>query len=132
MIAECRSRLPNEEFDAASFLSFTAAVTTEGRAALDALRDLRRVPERDAGRHYPPDSLIFAAERSEDFEFVRLGARASMHEPPRVRALLGLIGTLLVEDASILAKLRHSLNTTTTFKLGLAVDFAAAADWGIA
>lgn len=103
------------------------SVTTEERAALDALRDLRRVPDA-----MPADIIRRLVDlcREGRISFVRL-ARASKYEPPRVRALLGLIGTLLGEDASILAKLRHSLNRTTTFKLGLAVDFAAAADWGI-
>lgn len=102
-------------------------ISTEERGALDALRDLRLIPDTK------PEKTIHrlvALCREERLSFARM-SRASLDEPPRVRALLGLMGTLLGEDEDKLAKLRRSLNPTTTFKLGLAASFAAAADWRI-
>jgi len=68
--------------------------------------------------------------RKGQLTFVRM-LRASKREPPRVRALLGLIGTLLGESAESLDPLRRSLNSLTTFKLGLAGAFPEAAGWNI-
>ncbi len=103
------------------------AVSAEERGALDALRDLRSIPDTT-----PTKTIHRLVDlcREGRLSFVRLG-RAARLEPPRVRALLGLIGTLLGEDADVIAKLRHSLNPTTIFKLGLADAFPAAADWRI-
>jgi hypothetical protein len=103
------------------------ALSTEERAALDALRDLRLVPDTT-----PEETIHRLVDlcREGRLSFSKM-SRASLHEPPRVRALLGLIGTLLDEDENTLTKLRHSLNPTTTFKLGLAASFAAAAAWSI-
>lgn len=103
------------------------SLSTEERAALDALRSLRFVPDTT-----PVETLHRLADlcREGRLSFSKM-IRVALQEPPRVRALLGLIGTLLGEDEGLLAKLRHSLNRTTTFKLGLASSFPAAADWGI-
>ena len=57
--------------------------------------------------------------------------RVAKAEPPRVRAVLGLIGTLLGEPAESLETLRHSLNPLTTFRLGLKDAFPDAAEWNI-
>ena len=103
------------------------ALSSEERAALDALRDLRRVPDTT------PAAIIHRLVdlcREGRLSFSRM-LRASAHEPPRVPALLGLIGTLLGEDADELARLRRSLNPATTYKLGLAGDFPGAADWNL-
>lgn len=103
------------------------SLSTEERAALDALRALRFVPDTT-----PKETIHRLVDlcREGRLSFSRM-SRASVHEPPRVRALLGLIGTLLEEDGGRLAKLHRSINPTTTFKLGLADSFAAAAAWGI-
>jgi hypothetical protein len=103
------------------------SLSTEERAALDALRDLRLVPDTT-----PAETVYRLVElcREGRLSFSRM-SRAASHEPPRVRALLGLIGTLLGENSGTLEKLRRSLNPTTTFKLGLAASFAAAAAWRI-
>jgi hypothetical protein len=103
------------------------SVSIEERAALDALRDLRLVP--DTTPVVAIRRLIdLCREGRLSFSHMR---RVALHEPPRVRALLGLIGTELGEDVTALAKLRSSLNPTTTFKLGLASSFASATSWGI-
>jgi hypothetical protein len=103
------------------------SLSTEERAALDALRALRFVPDTT-----PAATLNRLVDlcRSGRLSFAKM-SRAAFHEPPRVRALLGLMGTELGEDESTLAKLRHSLNRTTTFKLGLTSSFTTAAAWGI-
>lgn len=102
-------------------------VSVEERAALDALRDLRRVPDTT------PDATIRRLAdlcREGRLSFGRM-MRAAKVESPRVRALLGLIGTLLGESTEALAALRHSLNPLTTFKLGLGDFFPEAASWNI-
>lgn len=101
------------------------SLSIEERAALDALRALRFVPDTT-----PKETIHRLVDlcREGRLSFSKM---SRVHEPPRVRALLGLIGTLLEEDESTLAKLRRSLNPTTTFKLGLADSFPAAAAWGI-
>ena len=68
--------------------------------------------------------------RSNDFSFSRMIKLASA-EPPRVRALLGTIGTIMGENAETLKPLKESLNATTTYKLGLAEKIPAARSWGI-
>jgi len=103
------------------------SISTEERAALDALRALRFIPDTT-----PAETIHRLVDlcREKRLSFTHL-ARATFREPPRVRALLGLIGTLLHEDAATLTKLRRSLNRTTTFKLGLAASFSETAGWGI-
>ena len=100
---------------------------TEERAALDALRHLRHVPDTT------PEAVIHRLVdlcREGRLSFARM-ARAAKWEPPRVRAMLGLIGTLLGESAETLAPLQGSLNSLTTFKLGLASTFRDTARWNI-
>lgn len=102
-------------------------LSVEERAALDALRDLRDVPDTT------PDATIRRLVdlcREGRLSFARM-LRVAKMEPPRVRALLGLIGTLLGEPTDSLATLRHSLNPLTTFKLGLGDAFHDAASWNI-
>jgi len=103
------------------------ACSAEERAALDALRDLRRIPGTT-----PEATIRRLADlcRAGRLVFARM-TRAAHHEPPRVRALLGLIGTLLREDSGALARLKDSLNPVTTFQLGLAGHFPQAANWNI-
>lgn len=102
-------------------------ITAEERAALDALRDLRFVPDTT-----PAETVHRLIElcRSGRLSFSRM-SKAARLEPPRVRALLGLIGTRLGEDERVLARLRKSLNSTTVFKLGLTAAFPEAHRWGI-
>jgi hypothetical protein len=102
-------------------------ISPEERAALDALKDLRFVPDTT-----PVETIRRLVDlcRTGVLSLERL-IRAARREPPRVRALLGLIGTILGKDEHLLARLRHSLNPTTVFKLGLAEAFPEAHGWGI-
>lgn len=102
-------------------------LSVEERAALDAMRNLRHVPDTT------PEAIIRRLVdlcREGRLSFVRM-TRAAKLEPPRVRALLGLMGTLLGQTPESLAPLRDSLNSLTTFKLGLAGVFRDAAYWHI-
>ena len=102
-------------------------LSAEERAALDALRDLRHIPDTT------PEAAIrrlLGLCREGRLSFARM-LRAAKPEPPRVRALLGLIGTLLGEPVESLDSLRHSLNPLTVYKLGLRDAYPDAARWNI-
>lgn len=122
-----RVRLKSDDAVRVRIVPSLHSLSTEERAALDALRALRFVPDTT-----PAETLHRLVDlcRHKRLSFAHL-ARAAFHEPPRVRALMGLMGTLLHEDEATLTKLRRSLNPTTTFKLGLAASFPEAAAWGI-
>jgi hypothetical protein len=88
------------------------------RTALDALRDITRIPDAR-----PTDVLrrLGLLIRSGELDFVRL-ARYARAEPPRVRALLGALGDELRHEGArrqipidVLAGLRESLNRLTSF-----------------
>ncbi len=97
------------------------------RAVLDALRDLRRIPDSSPAEAVSKIRDLFAARR---FSFSRV-ARRSFNEPPRVRALLGAIGSELRADRKALTALRKSLNPMTTFRLGVNRVLPNASDWRI-
>jgi hypothetical protein len=99
----------------------------EERAVRDALRDLKSIPDTSADIVLHRIADLF---RSGRLSFGRM-VKAADKEPPRVKALLGTIGTILGEGADALKSLRESLNSTTTFKLGLAESVPAARRWGI-
>jgi Family of unknown function (DUF6088) len=92
----------------------------EERIALDALRDIERIP--DSG---PADVLrrIGTLVRAGDLDFTRI-ARYARAEPPRVRALLGALGDNLRRvigstriPPKALNELRKGLNPLTTFRI---------------
>lgn len=121
-----RVTAPNTRFRM-SRVSTLRGLTVEERAALDALHNLRHVPDTTA------EAIIhrlLSLCREGRISFARM-TRAAKSEPPRVRALLGLIGTVLGETPKSLAPLRDSLNSLTTFKLGLAHAFPDAVHWNI-
>jgi len=97
------------------------------RAVLDALRDLRRIPDSSPAEAASKIRDLFVAKR---FSFNRL-ARRSLNEPPRVRALLGAIGTEVGADRKTLVALRKSLNPMTTFRLGVSEALPNAIEWRI-
>lgn len=102
-----RSRLPDED-----------------GALLELLRDRGRSsdlsPERTYERLY---ELLRDPSR-----FVRL-TRAALDEPPRVRAMLGALGTEAGADSAALQGLRKSLNPLSRFDFGLFRGLPHAREW---
>jgi len=102
-------------------------VDVRERAVLDALRDLRRIPDTTPSEAIRAISDLFVAKR---VSFNRV-AHHALKEPPRVRALVGAIGSDLAGHGPILAKLKKSLNPTTTFRLGISEALPTAREWQI-
>lgn len=100
----------------------------EERIVLDSLRDLRSIPDTS-----PEDVLSKIAELIRDgrVSYERVARGAARTEPPRVRALIGLLGTMIGADRVILERLRTGLNKGTKFKYGLVRVFPGARAWGI-
>lgn len=93
-------------------------IRPEERTALDALRDITRIPDALPGDVLRRLGMLI---RSGEFDFVRL-ARFARPEPPRVRALLGALGEELRHanvgrrvPVKMLRELRESLNPLTSF-----------------
>ncbi|MDA2932888.1 type IV toxin-antitoxin system AbiEi family antitoxin domain-containing protein [Acidobacteria bacterium AH-259-D05] len=103
-------------------------LSSEERGILDALRDLRWIPDVS-----PSDALakIIETFRSGEISLDRV-VKVAQDEPPRVRALLGVIGETIDAKPQLLDSLRKSLNLTTRFKVGLSEDFPAAKSWKVA
>ena len=95
-------------------------------AALDALKDLHRIPDAT-----PADTIsrIIDLIRSGQLSLSRL-ARLARHESPRVRALVGAIGTHLGAERTV-AGLKKSLNPLTNFDLKIGAALPNASDWHI-
>jgi hypothetical protein len=95
-------------------------------ATLDALKDLHRIPDAT-----PADTIgrIMDLVRSGKLSFKRL-ARLARHESPRVRALVGAIGSHMGEERMV-AGLKKSLNPLTTFDLNIGNVLSTAAEWHI-
>ena len=100
---------------------------TEERTILDSLRDIRHIPDTT------PEEVIHKIAKliSRGGVDYRRIASAAKQEPPGVRALVGLLGTLLGEDKNLLSELRGTLNKTTKFRMGLLKVIPEARDWGI-
>lgn len=97
------------------------------RALLDALSDLRRVPNAS-----PADVVSRARDLFREGRFsIKHLARYSLNEPPRVRAVLGAIGNEIGTDSKTLATLKKTLNPMTTFHLGLSATLPSAREWRI-
>lgn len=112
-------------------------IRSEERTALDALRDLARIPDST-----PRDVVerIVTLIRAGKLNFSRL-ARFALVEPPRVRAVLGAMGedvrsegprgreVVLKEN---LERLRSSLNPLSSYRVpGAREVFASPASWRI-
>jgi hypothetical protein len=95
-------------------------------AALDALKDLDRIPDATA-----PETVarIMDLIRSGRLSLGRL-VRLARHEPPRVRALVGAIGSQMGAPKKV-AGLKKSLNPLTTFSLNVSSVLPNAAEWQI-
>ena len=101
--------------------------TDEERVILDALRDISRIPDSTPAEVVGKIKKMLAENR---VSFDRL-ARHSVNEPPRIRALLGAIGSDIGANSHILTKLKKSLNPMTTFHLGLREALPLAREWQI-
>lgn len=104
-----------------------AGMSDEERTALDALRELGRIPDSSPAEVAIRIKDSFATER---LSFHRI-ARLALEEPPRVRALLGAIGSEIGADDKTLCTLRKSLNPLTSFHLGLGNALPNAGRWKI-
>jgi predicted HTH domain antitoxin len=101
--------------------------SADERAVLDALRDLRWIPDTTPEHVITRIADLF---RSKQVSFERV-ARFARKEPPRVRALLGAIGRSIGADPHLLDELKRSLNPMTHFSLGLSDRLETAREWNI-
>jgi hypothetical protein len=111
-------------------LNFRKAVAGLGdkeRVILDALRELHRIPGSSPAKVVSKIRNLFATK---EYSFTKIASRA-LDEPPRVRAVLGAIGSDIGASRSVLASLKRSLNRSTTFNLGLGNALLSARDWRI-
>lgn len=116
-------------------LAAQRGIRPEERTALDALRDILRIPDTR-----PVDVLrrLLTLLRSGDLDYGRV-ARFALMEPPRVRALIGALGDELRRTARgqrvpkrAVETLRASLNPLTSFTVPDAADvLRSASDWRI-
>lgn len=102
-------------------------MSPEERGVLDALRDIKSIPDTD-----PAEIVRRVADLSESerIDFEKL-VKLSKDEPPRVKALLGTIGDMLGKGDEILRPLKDSLNPTTSYKLGISTVIPEAEAWKI-
>ena len=96
-------------------------------AVLEALRDLRWIPDSTPERVLARIGELF---RSRRVSFERV-ARFARKEPPRVRALLGAVGSTIGSRRKVLGGLKDSLNPLTHFSLGLSGKLENAREWNI-
>lgn len=126
-----RSIEPGRKLFGASTITLRPSYEVEGLASselatLDALKDLDRIPDTS-----PADAIrrIVDLIRSRKLSFKRL-ARLARHESPRVRALVGAIGSHIGEEKAV-AGLKKSLNPLTKFRLKIGNVLPKAAEWNI-
>lgn len=102
-------------------------MSNDERVSLDALRDLRRIPDTT-----PAEALsrLMDLFRTGRLSFDRVAIH-SLNEPPRVRAMLGAIGSEIGASPHTLARLKKSLNPVTTFHVGLRESIPRAREWRI-
>lgn len=93
-------------------ISRQKGITKDERLALDALRNLRRIPDASTGSAVKRIKSLFTSKR---LNFERL-ARFAMAEPPRVRAILGAIGEEIGCNPDAVERLRNNLNSLTTYR----------------
>lgn len=126
-----RSVNPGRKFFNYKSVTLQPSYEVEGLAsselvALDALKDLNRIPDTT-----PTDTIhrIIDLIRSGELSLSRL-ARLARNESPRVRALVGAIGSHIGAGKTV-AGLKRSLNPLTNFDLNLRAVLPNAADWHI-
>jgi len=94
---------------------------------LETLRNIKNIPD------CPPHTAIAKIMDfiiKNNIETKRL-IRFAMHEPPRVRALLGAISQDLGTPPDMLIPLKKSLNQLTLFKIGVLAVLKHAKEWNI-
>lgn len=101
--------------------------TADERAVLDALRDLRWIPDTTPEHVVARIGELF---RSRRVSFDRV-ARFARREPPRVRAVLGAIGNAIGARRKVLEELKRSLNPMTHYSLGLSDKLENAREWNV-
>jgi hypothetical protein len=104
-----------------------AGLDSSELATLDALKDLRRIPDATPAETIGRIVNLIALGR---LSFDRL-ARLARHESPRVRALIGAIGSHIGAGRSTMAALKKSLNPLTTFHLDVSKALPNASEWRI-
>jgi hypothetical protein len=126
-----RSIEPGRDFNVKS-ITLRPSCVVEGLhsselTALDAFKDLRRIPGTT-----PAETVarIVNLIESERLSFGRL-ARLARRESPRVRALVGAIGSHIGASSSVVAGLKKSLNPLTAFHLDIRDALPNAAEWRI-
>jgi hypothetical protein len=132
-----RNAVPGVRFHASPRpLDAQKGIRSEERTALDALRDIARIPDARPAEILRRLAMLI---RSGDLDYVRLAKYARV-EPPRVRALLGALGEELRHanagrrvPLEVLEELREGLNPLSTFRIPGARDALphAASAWRI-
>lgn len=102
-----------------------SGLTNSERVALDALRDLHRIPDTTPAEAIGKMVDLFRTGR---ISFNRVAER-SFNEPPRVRAVLGAIGSEIGASPRTLTRLRKSLNPVSAYGFGLANALPHAREW---
>jgi hypothetical protein len=127
-----RSVEPGRDFFGIESVTLRPSYAAEGLdsselATLDALKDLHRIPDAT-----PAETIgrIVNLITSGRLSFGRL-ARLARHESPRVRALIGAIGSHIGASPNAVASLKKSLNPLTTFNLNIGEALPNAGEWRI-
>jgi hypothetical protein len=102
-------------------------MTHEERGVLDALRDIKSIPDTDPAKTVGRIADLTKAGR---ISFERL-VKLAKNEPPRVKALLGVIGEILGKSTEVLRPLKAALNPTTTYKIGISASIPEAEAWKV-
>jgi hypothetical protein len=89
-------------------------ITEDERVALDALRNLRRIPDTTVSNTLKRIKSLIRDRRLQPTRLIRF----ALAEPPRVRALVGALAESLGWRDSTVNELRESLNPLTTYRLG--------------
>lgn len=99
----------------------------EERGVLDALAALKKIPDTTPVEVFGRVADLFKSGR---LSYSRV-AEFAENEPPRVRALVGALGSLLREGLVARERLKRSLNGTTHFDLGIVGSVPEARSWQI-
>lgn len=102
-------------------------MSSEERAILDALRRIKSIPDTT-----PEKSILTIVDmlKRDRLDYDRL-VKFAKNEPPRVRALVGMMGTMLGRSKEELSSLRGTLNPSTTYKLNISERLLDAKHWNI-